>query len=106
VIRSDEEPLPIEKVPQLEDSSHDAEAFALRCEVVLLCSSESSAPISDRMKQSARFLLEECTTNLVGACVNVDDELPIGLRQGKYRWAQQCVAKVLECGDSHVRRWW
>jgi len=105
VIRSDEEPLPIEEVPQLEDSPHDAEAFALRCGAVLLCSSESSAPISDRMKQFARLLLEEGTTNLVGACVNVADELPIGLRQGKYRSAQQCVAKVFECGDGHVRRW-
>jgi len=106
VIRSDEEPLPIEEVPQLEDSPHDAEAFALRCGVVLLCSSESSAPISDRMKQFARFLLEECSANLVGACVNVDDKFTIGLRQGTYRWAQQCVAKVLEGGDGHVRRWW
>jgi len=94
VIRSDEEPLFIEEMPQLEDSPHDADAFALRCGVVLLCSSESPAPISDRMKKFARFLLEECTTNLVGACVNVDDKLPIGLWQGKYRWAQQCVAKV------------
>jgi len=58
------------------------------------------------MKQLARFLLEEGTTNLVGACLNVDDELPIGVRQGKYRWAQQCVAKILKGGDSHVRRWW
>jgi len=88
VIRSDEEPLPIEEVSQLEDSPYDAEAFALRYGVVLLCSSESSAPISDRMKQLARFLLEKCTTNLVGAGVNVDDEFTIGLRQGKYRWAQ------------------
>ena len=95
MIHSDEEPLPIEEVPQLEDSPHDAEAFALRCGVVWLCSSESSAPISDGMKQFARFLLEEVTTNLVGACFNVDDELPIGLWQGKYRWAQQCVAKGL-----------
>jgi len=91
VIRSDEEPLPIEEMPQLEDSPHDAEAFALRCGVVLLCSRESSAPISDRMKQFARFLLEEGTPNLVGTCVNVNDDLPIGLWQGKYRWAQQCV---------------
>jgi len=59
VIRSDEEPLPVEEMPRLEDSPHDAEAFALRGGVVLLCSSESSAPISDRMKQFARFLLEE-----------------------------------------------
>jgi len=88
VIRSDEEPLSVEEVPQLEDSPHDAEAFSIRGGVVLLCSSESSAPISDRMKQLARFLLEEGTTNLVGACVNVDDELPIGFWQGKYRWAQ------------------
>jgi len=58
------------------------------------------------MKQFARLLLEEGTTNLVGACVNVNDELPIGLWQGKYRWAQQCVAKVFECSDGHVRRWW
>jgi len=79
VIRSDEELLPIEEVPQLEDSPHDAEAFALRCRVVLLCSSESSASISDRMQQFARFLLEEGTTNLVGAYVNVNEELPIGL---------------------------
>jgi len=106
VIRSDEEPLSVEEVPQLEDSPHDAEAFSLRNGVVLLCSSESSAPISDRMKQFARLLMEEGTTNLVGACVHVNDELPIGLRQGKYRWAQQCVVKVLEGGDSHVRRWW
>jgi len=34
VIRSNEEPLPIEEVPQLEDGPHDAEAFALRCGVV------------------------------------------------------------------------
>jgi len=102
----DEEPLPIEEVPQLEDSPHDAEAFALRCGVVLLCSSESSAPISDGMRQFARFLLEECTTNLVGACVNVNDGLLIGLWQGKYWWAQQCVSKVFECGDGHVRWWW
>jgi len=88
VIRSDEEPLPIEESPQLEDRPHDAEAFALRGGVVLLCSRESSAPISDRMKQFARFLLEEGTTNLVRACVNVNDELSIGLWQGKYRWAQ------------------
>jgi len=88
VIRSDEEPLPVEEVPQLEDSPHDAKAFALRFAVVLLCSSESSAPISDRMKQFSRFLLEECTTNLVGARVNVDDEFTIGLWQGKDRWAQ------------------
>ena len=80
--------MPIEEVSQLEDSPYDTEAFALRCGVVLLCSSESSAPISDRMKQFARFLLEKCTTNLVGAGVNVDDEFTIGLRQGKYRWAQ------------------
>jgi len=88
VIRSDEEPLSVEEVPQLEDSPYDAEAFSLRCGVVLLCSSESSAPISDRMKQLARFLLEEGTTKSVGACVNVNDELPIGLWQGKYQWAQ------------------
>jgi len=79
VIRSDEEPVPVEEVPSLEDSPHDAEAFALHGGVVLVCSSESSAPISDRMKQFARFLLEEGTTDLVGACVDVDDELPIGL---------------------------
>jgi len=88
VIRSDEEPLPFEEVPQLEDSPHDAEAFALRFGVVLLCCSESSASISDRMKQFSRFLLEECTTNLVGARVNVEDEFTIGLWQGKDRWAQ------------------
>jgi len=75
-------------MPQLEDSPHDAEAFALRGGVVLLCSSESSAPISDRMKQFARFLLEECTTDLVSPYVNIDDDLPIGLWQGKYQWAQ------------------
>ena len=57
VIRSDEEPLPIEEVPQLEDSPHDAEAFSLRGGVVLLSSSESSAPIPDRVKQFARFPL-------------------------------------------------
>jgi len=79
VIRLDEEPLPIGDVPQLEDSPHDAEAFALRCVVVLLCSSKSSAPISDRMKLLARFVLEEGTTNLVGACANVNNELPIGI---------------------------
>jgi len=78
----------IEELPQLEDSTHDAEAFALRCGVVFFCSSEFSAPISDRVKQFARFLLEECTTNLVGACVNVDDELSIGFWQSKYQWAQ------------------
>jgi len=88
VIRSDEEPLPVEELPQPEDSPHDAEAFALRAGVVFLCSSESSAPISDRMKQFARFLLEEGTPDLVGTCFNIDDELPIGLWQGKYRWAQ------------------
>ena len=88
MIRSNEEPLPIQEVPQLEGSPHGAEAFALRCGVVLICSSEASAPISDKMKQFARFLVEKCTTNLVGACVTVDDELPIGLWQGKYRWAQ------------------
>jgi len=88
VFRSDEEPLSVEEVPQLEDSPHDAEAFSLRGGLVLVCSSESSASISDRMKQLARLLLEEGTTNLVGACVNVDDELPIGLWQGKYQWAQ------------------
>jgi len=87
VIRSDEERFPIEEMPQLEDNPHDAKAFALRCGVTLLCSSESSAPISDRMEQLARFLLEECTADSVGACVNVDDKLPIGLWQGKYRWA-------------------
>jgi len=96
----------IEEVPQLEDSPHDTEEFALRCGVVLLCSIESSAPVSDRMKQFARFLVEEGTTNLVGACVNVNDELPIGLWQGKYRWAHQCVSKNFECGDGHVRWWW
>jgi len=106
VIRLDEEPSPIEEVPQLEDSPQDAEEFALRGGVVLLCSSQSSASISDRMKQFARFLLEECTANLVGACVNVDDDFTIGLRQGKYRKAQQCVAEVLEGGAGHVRRWW
>jgi len=58
------------------------------------------------MKQLARFLLEECTTNLVGASVNVDDKLPIGLWQGKYRWAQLCFSNVFECGDGHVCRWW
>jgi len=88
VIRSDEEPLSVEEVPQLEESPHDAEAFSLRGGVVSLCSSEFSAPISDRMKQFARFLLEEGTTNLVGACVNVDDELPIGFWQGEYRGAR------------------
>jgi len=106
VIRSDQELLPVEEVPQPEDSPHDAEAFALRGGVVLLCSSEYSALISDRMKQVARFLLEECTTDLVSTCVNVDDELPVGLWQGKYRWAQQCVAKVFERGDGHVRWRW
>ena len=59
--------MPVEEVPQLENSPHDAEAFALRCAVVLLCSSESSAPLSDRMKQFARFLLEKGTPNFVGA---------------------------------------
>ena len=88
MIRSDEQPLPVEEVPQLEDSRHDAEAFALRGGAVLVCSSESLAPISDRLKQFARFLLEECTTDLVNACVGVDDELPVGLWQGKDRWAQ------------------
>jgi len=82
VIRSDEEPLSVGEVPELEDSPHDAEAFSLRNGVVFHSSSESSAPISDKMKQLARLLLEEGTTNLVGACVNVNDELPIGLRQG------------------------
>jgi len=79
MIRSDKEAFSIEKVPQLENSSNNADAFALRGGVLWLCSSESSAPISDRMKQFARFLLEEGTTNLVGACVNVDDELPVSL---------------------------
>ena len=79
MIRSDEQPLPVEEVPQLEDSPHDAEAFALRGGAVLLCSSKSSAPISDRMKLLARFVLEEGTTNLVGACANVNNELPIGI---------------------------
>jgi len=88
VIRSDEEPLSVEEVPQLEDIPYDAEAFSLRGGVVLFSSSESSAPNSDGMKQFARFLLAEGTTNLVGACVNDDDELPIGLRRFKYRWAQ------------------
>jgi len=88
VISSDEEPLPIEEVPQLGDSAHDAEALALRGGVVLLCSSESSAPISERMKQFARFLMEKCTTNFVCACVSVNEELPIGLWQGEYRRAQ------------------
>jgi len=49
VIRSDEEPLSVEDVPQLEDSPQDAEACRLRGGVVFLCSSESSAPLSDRM---------------------------------------------------------
>jgi len=56
------------------------------------------------MKQFARFLLEKGTTNLVGACVNVNNERPIGLWQGKYRWAQLCVAKVFDGGDGHIRR--
>jgi len=77
--------LPVDQVPKLEDSPHDAEAFAFCGGVVFLCSSESSAPISDRMKQFARLLLEEGTTNLFGACVNVNDELPVGLWQRKYR---------------------
>ena len=85
MIRSDEEPLPIQEEPQFEDSPHAAEVFALRGGVVLLCSSESSASISYRMKQLARFLLEEGTPDLVGICVNVDEELPVGLWQGKYR---------------------
>jgi len=57
VIRSFEEPLPVEEVPQLEDSPHDAEAFSPRGGVVLLCGSESSAAILDRVKQFARLLL-------------------------------------------------
>ena len=85
MIRSDEEPLSVEKMPQLEDSPHDADAFSLRCGVVLLCRSESSAPISDRMKQFARFLMEEGTRKLAGSCVIVNDELPISLLQDKYR---------------------
>ena len=80
--------MPIEEVPQLEDSPHDAEAFAFRFGVVLHRSSAFSAPISDRMKQLARFLLEEGITDLVRARVDVNDELPIGFWQGKYRWAQ------------------
>jgi len=44
--------------------------------------------MSDRMKQFARFLLEGGTPDLVGTCFNVDDELPVRLWQGKYRWAQ------------------
>jgi len=88
VIRLDEEPLLVEEVPQLEDSPHDVEAFALLGGVDFRCSSESSAPISDRMKQLTRFILEEGTPDLVGACVNVDDERPVSLWQGKYRWAQ------------------
>jgi len=40
------------------------------------------------MKQFARFLLEEGPPDLVDTCVNVYDELPVGLWQGKYRWAQ------------------
>ena len=88
MIHLDEEPLPVEEVLQLEDIPHDAEAFVLRGQVLLLCSSESSAPISDRMKQLTRFILEEGTPDLVGACVNVDDERPVSLWQGKYRWAQ------------------
>jgi len=106
MIRSDKEPLPVEEVPHLEDSPHDAEAFSLRGGAVFLCSSESSAQISDRMKQFARFFLEEGTTDLVGTCVHVNDEFPVGLWQGQYRWAQQFVAKVFESGDGHVRRWW
>ena len=85
MIRSDEEPLPIEEVPQFEDSPNDAEAYALRRGGVFLCSSESSAPISDRMKQFARFLMEEGTRKLAGSCVIVNDELPISLLQDKYR---------------------
>jgi len=85
VIRSDGEPLPIQEEPRFEDSPQAAEVFALRGGGVLLCSSESSASISDRMKQLARFLLEEGTPDLVGICVNVDEELPVGLWQGKYR---------------------
>jgi len=103
VICSDEEPLPVEEVPQLEDIPHDAEAFALRGGVVLLCCSESSASVPNRMKQFALFLLDEGSPDLLGTCVNVDDELPVGFWQDKYRWAQQCVAMVLECGDGHVR---
>jgi len=106
VIRSDEEPLPVEEVPQFEDSPHNAEEFALRGGVVLLCSRESSAPISDRMKQFARFLLEKGTPDLVDTCDNVDDELPVVLWQGKCRCAQEGVANVFECGYGHVRRWW
>ena len=79
MIRLDEEPLLVEEVPQLEDSPHDVEAFALLGGVDFRCSSESSAPICDRMKLLARFVLEEGTTNLVGACANVNNELPIGL---------------------------
>jgi len=101
-----EELLPVEEMPQLEDSRHDAEAFALCGRVVLLCSSEASAPISDRMKHFDRFFLRQGTTDFVGECVSVDDKLSIGLWRGKFRWAQQCVAKVLKGGDSHVRRRW
>jgi len=106
VIRSDEELLSVEEVPQLEDSPHDAKAFSLRGGVVLVCSSDSSAPISDRKKHFARFLLEEGTTDLIGTCVNVDDDFPVGLWQGQHRCAQHCVSKVFERGDGRVRRWW
>jgi len=58
------------------------------------------------MKQFARFLLEEGTTDLVGTCINVDDELPVGLWKDKYRWAQECVAKVFDGDDGNVRRQW
>jgi len=88
VLRSDEETLHIEEVTLFEDSPDNTETFALLGGVVLLCSSESSAPISEKMRQSARFVLEDGTPDLVGTCVNVDDEVLVGLRQGRYWWAQ------------------
>jgi len=35
------------------------------------------------MKQFTRFLLKEGTPDLVGACVHIDDELPVGVLLGE-----------------------
>jgi len=71
--------LPVEEVAQLEDSPHEDKAFAVHCGVIVLCNSESSAPVSDRMKHFTRFCHEEGTPDMIGARVHIDSELPIVL---------------------------
>ena len=104
MICSDEEPLSTEEVPQFEDRPDNPGAFALSRGVVLLGGREPSASIFDRVKQFPRFLLQESTSDLVGARVHINDELPVCFAQRQYRGG--VTARFEDPRTRRLRRQW